>query len=455
MFARNLESWGDRTAVVTKDGRHVTYAELARLADAPWGDLTDPTEPGTLVAIECRNDLSSLAAYLGALRRNCPVLLLDAQLDLSAREAMYAHYGIARVYSDERLTVRSASGPTVHPSVALLLSTSGSTGSPKLVKLSLDNLQSNAESIVQYLGLDQSERPAIVLPMHYSYGLSVINSHLQVGATLLLTDEPVTSKSFWSLFKEQQATSLSGVPTTYAILKQLRFERMDLPSLRTVTQAGGRLPLDLVRWYGELAAARGWRFFVMYGQTEATARIAYLPPEKVLELPDAIGKPVPGGRIELRDDQDQPVTQAGQTGEIVYHGPNVMLGYATSRDELQQGDVQLGALRTGDLAWQDAQGYYHISGRRSRFIKVSGNRMGLDDIEQQLRAQGYDAAVTGEDETLMIALLKDADEAELVQHLFDRYRLRKASVRLLRIDALPLTSAGKIRYDALRELFSF
>jgi len=449
MFAQQLESFGDYPAVALPDGSDVSYVQLAQLADTCYATMAS----GTLVAIECRNTLPVLAAYLGALRCRCPALLLDADLPQDAREQLYAHYGITHIYSPQGWHKRLGSAQTAHPDLALLLSTSGSTGSPKLVRLSARNLHANAVAIADYLALDAKERPITTLPIHYSYGMSVVNSHLQVGATLLLTDASLTAKPFWQFMRERQASSLSGVPAHYQMLTQLRFERMALPHLRTMTQAGGRMTPDLVRRYAQLATERNWRFFVMYGQTEAAPRMAYLPCEQVLQRPDSIGMPVPGGRIELVDSKGHTINEPGQTGEIVYHGENVMLGYANEASDLLLGDTQGGVLPTGDLALRDEAGFLYIQGRLSRFIKIAGNRIGLDDIEMQFSLQGYTLAVTGRDEQLMIAYQGEIDETEFLQLLFTRYHLHRQSVKLMKMDVLPRSVTGKIRYAELQELF--
>jgi len=241
--------------------------------------------------------------------------------------------------------------------------------------------------------------------MHYSYGLSVLNSHFLVGATVLLNAQPVTVRRFWEMLRRCAATSFAGVPTFYNMLRQLRFEHMPLPaSLRTLTQAGGSLSPEIARWLAELALSRSQKLFLMYGQTEATARIAYVPPERLLDKIGSIGIAIPGGELELMDENNTPVTTAGAIGELCYRGPNVMLGYATVVADLACPDTQNSYLRTGDLAWRDEEGYYFMAGRLHRFIKLFGNRIALDEIEAQLSAAGHDVAVTGRDDLLVIAL---------------------------------------------------
>ncbi|CAG2158752.1 AMP-binding protein [Cupriavidus numazuensis] len=450
MFAARLQSFGERLALVLEDGRTLTYAQLAQRADDVYVGAAIPL--GALVAIECENTLASVAAYLGALRNGYPALLVDAQLDEQLRRRLYDHFDVSHVHdSGGNWISLGRPAPEVHPDVAVLLSTSGSTGSPKLVKLTAANLDANAASIVHYLELGPEERPITSLPIHYSYGLSVLNSHLSVGATVLLTGQPVTARKFWDLFREHGATSLAGVPTIYSMLKQLRFERMELPSLRTMTQAGGRLGPDMTRWFGELAQSRNQRFFVMYGQTEATARISYVPPHKLPEKIGSIGVAIPGGKLEIIGEDGNVTSAFGETGELRYTGPNVMMGYANDVEDLAEPDALNGVLLTGDLAMRDEDGFFHIVGRIKRFIKVFGNRIGLDEVEMQLRDDGYDVAVTGRDDLLVIAVRGGNEDTKdkLTAHASARYRLHRSAIRVHAVEDFPLSTAGKVQYAEL------
>lgn len=454
-FAARLEQFGNRPALILEDGKTVRYKELARQADAVFRAPGAPVVARTLVAVECDNNPASVAGYLGALRNGFPVLLVSAQLARELRAQLYAHFKVPLVWTATgRWQSRRCQGPRVHPDLALLLSTSGSTGSAKLVRLTLASLEANARSIAEYLQLDERERPVTTLPIHYSYGLSVLNSHLSVGASLLLTSHPVTARRFWDQFREQQATSFAGVPATYAMLRQLRFERTALPSLRSMTQAGGRLAPALVRWFGELAALRGQRFVVMYGQTEAAPRMAYVPPRRVLEKAASIGVPIPGGRLELVHADGSIIGTAGATGELRYTGPNVMMGYATGPADLAAGDTQGGVLHTGDLAWRDDEGYFYLAGRLRRFIKIFGNRIGLDDVEAQMRDKGFDIAVTGRDDLLLAAVrgaASDADRHALTAHIASLYRIHHSAIRVVPVETFPVSLTGKVRYADLLE----
>ncbi len=332
--------------------------------------------------------------------------------------------------------------------LALLLTTSGSTGSPKLVRLSYENVLANAESIAEYLNINAEERPVTSLPMFYSYGLSVVHSHLLRGATLLLTDEPVVQRKFWNFVKEMRATSMAGVPYTYEILKRLRIFDMDLPDLKVFTQAGGKLNAEVVREYIDYAERNGKRFIVMYGQTEATARMSYLPFERAAEKYRSIGHPIPGGRFRLVDEEGRNIEGSGIDGELVYEGPNVSLGYAETPEDLSKGDENNGVLYTGDIARRDDEGFYYITGRKKRFVKIFGNRVNLDAVEQMVKEITLSTACIGVDDKITV-FITDADKRQEVadmlrertgwQHVFD----------VLVIEEIPKNTSGKIQYTAL------
>ena len=363
-------------------------------------------------------------------------------------EEVYACYGW-------KLFATGYPNATLYEKLALLLPTSGSTGSPKLVRQSYRNIESNTASIIAYLNLDASQRPITTLPMHYTYGLSIINTHLAVGATLLLTEKSVLEQGFWDFFQKQGATSFGGVPYTYEMLDKLGLEQMDLPTLRTMTQAGGKLSLKLHKKFAAYAAKRRKEFVVMYGQTEATARMAYLPAEKCIEKSGSMGIAVPGGRFELVDtDGSGSVIEAPDTvGELVYYGENVTLGYASRQSDLCEGDTRGGKLLTGDLAKRDADGYYYIVGRKKRFLKLFGNRIGLDACEQLVRAAfpETDCACVGEDDRMHVFLTKEGAARQVKQYLAKQTKLHPSAFCVHTVAQIPKQDTGKIDYRDLEE----
>ncbi|WP_405659857.1 AMP-binding protein [Streptomyces sp. NBC_01166] len=457
-FFEDLHRFGDRTAVVDDRGRSFSYRELHRTARAFGARL--PRGERSLILLRTSNRTESLVGYLGGILAGHAVLPVDHGIDavLVARlmDAYRPEYvwGTGRetgpalfTMGDHTLTTtRYGTGEPLHADLGAVLLTSGSTGSPKGVRLTRANIAANARSIAEYLGLDETERPVTSLPMSYSYGLSVITSHLHAGATLLLTDASLVRGEFWDFFRKNGATSFSGVPYTYEMLDTLRFASLDLPSLRYFTQAGGRLPAERVERYAAEAERRGARFYVMYGQTEATARIAYLEPGLLASKPGSIGRAVPGGTLYLRDEHGVAVTAPGRTGSLCYEGPNVMQGHAGGRADLARGDELGGVLDTGDLAWADEDGCYYIAGRRGRFVKLSGIRYDLDALELGLAQSGITCACGGSDEQLAVAVEDPALVRQVKQTLRRTFHVDPTQVRVVQVPLISRTATGKIAY---------
>ncbi|MDR3625618.1 MAG: AMP-binding protein, partial [Ignavibacteriaceae bacterium] len=339
-----------------------------------------------------------------------------------------------------------------HPDLAVLLSTSGTTGSPKLVKLTYDNIQANAESIAQYLGIDKNEKPITSLPMSYSFGLSVINSHLLKGAVIICSNKSMVMREFWNTFNHYKCTSFSGVPYNYQMLQRLKFDKMDVPSLKTMTQAGGRLSEEFIKYFYDLTVKKGIRFFVMYGQTEATARISYVPYEKLGEKIGSIGIPIPNGEINIFPDENE-ITASPIQGELIYYGKNVMMGYAENKEDLAKDDELHGVLHTGDLAYKDADGFCYITGRLKRFIKLFGLRVNLDEVEKMIENHfGTAAACYGGDDALKV-LVQSQDKSiiePVKRKIIDTYKIHHTFVVVNCVDTIPVTSSGKKDYTLIQ-----
>jgi len=436
-FVDGWEGHGGRPALIT-DRETVGYADLAGRVAA---EMELVGFGRRLVLIELQNTVAAIVSYLAALRAGHVVLVAS---DGGAREALVAAYdpdvvvgpdagGVWRV-CERRVGTRHV----LHPELAVLLSTSGSTGSPKLVRLSYRNLDANATSIARYLGIGGADRAMTSLPLSYCYGLSVLHSHLTRGAAVVVTGLSVVDPGFWSLARAAGATAFAGVPYTFDLLDRVGFADVELPSLRYVTAAGGKLGADRVRRFAELGRRRGWDLVVMYGATEATARMAYLPADRVVDAPEAVGVPIPGGRFSIDDE-----------GELIYHGPNVMLGYASSAQDFALGRT-VECLRTGDLARCRPDGLYEIVGRRSRFLKLFGLRVDLDQLEHRLRCEdGIAALCSGDDDTgLVVAVAAGTPDPGAV--VCAKVGLPVTAVRTLVFDELPRTANGKPDYARVR-----
>ncbi len=464
-FWNTLEEFGERTALITETGEHISYSALSARAD----EIAGAAGRRCLAFLMCKNCADAVAGYVGFLRHGIVPVLLAENLDKSLLDGLLESYRPAYFYIPNE-KISSLSGEVAWQSgsysllhmpfeqdyelfdeLALLLTTSGSTGSPKLVRQSMGNIEANTRSIVQYLGISPDDRAITTLPMQYTYGLSILQTHLFAGAATILTEKTLMDKSFWSLLREQEATTFGGVPYIYEILKKLRFERMDLPSLRYLTQAGGKLPKELAEEFVNICREKDMKFIVMYGQTEATARMAYLPWEYAHSKAASIGIAIPGGGFWLADAEDNPISKTEITGELVYRGPNVTLGYAESRFDLCKPDENHGELHTGDMAKRDADGFYYIVGRKKRFLKLFGSRVNLDEVEGLLNREGITCACAGVDDRLDI-YITDADKLEKTERFIKEHTaINPNGFRLHVIDAIPRSDSGKVLYSALNE----
>jgi acyl-CoA synthetase (AMP-forming)/AMP-acid ligase II len=405
--------------------------------------------------------------YVTFLNNNYVSLLLNSDIDLVVFENLiniyhpqylwlpdkriqeFKDYENICSYNDYTLIKTNFPLVSMHPDLSILLTTSGSTGSPKLVRLTKKNLRSNAESIVKYLGITKNDRPITSLPMYYSFGLSIINTHLISGSTILLTKSSYIQKEFWNFAKENKCTSFSGVPFTYEILKKINFWKMEILSLKILTQAGGKLNNNLIEYFATTAKQQDIRFYVMYGQTEATARMSYLSHEDTLRKLGSIGIAIPCGIFELRDDSGNTINQSNVVGELVYKGENVCLGYAENINDLQKGDENSGILFTGDLAYRDEDGYYFISGRKKRFLKIYGNRVNLDSLESLLKQEIGEVACVGTDDKLIIYIIEKRKKENVISYIVNKIKINKNIFDVRIIDEIPRSDSGKILYSKL------
>jgi len=467
MHLFELTKYSQNTIAIDSFNKEYSYNDLSLFIK----DIGVVLNRGLMVCL-CKNHISSLFGYLAFIENNIPTIMLDAQQDVGLTNDLIEHYKPNYIwlpddlksgyikndtqelfsYSGYSLLYISNYNHNLHPNLALLLPTSGSTGSPKLVRLTKENLKTNAESIANYLNITSKERPITSLPMHYSYGISVINSHVISGATILLTDYSVIQKEFWNFAKQNEATSMAGVPYIYEMLRRLRVFQMDLPALKTFTQAGGKLNPKLVKEYLELAHQYGKQFIVMYGQTEATARMSYLPFDNALEKYESIGKSIPGGRFILIDSDGNEISNINEDGELVYFGKNVSMGYAEFIDDLAKADENNGMLRTGDVARFDADGYYYITGRLKRFVKIYGNRVSLDEIEHLLKSLIMTCACVGVDDKITVFVSNEVDTEKVIPHLTNKTGLNYRAFAVKQINEIPKNSSGKILYNELMKL---
>ncbi len=449
----------------------LTYAELKNQCDEVSKLIQSVRKK--LVFLFCDNSPSSIIKYVASLRSGNAVYLANSKMDDKLKDSLISVYQPEIILSIEEIhnlpfeyekrnlpdgfyyysLLQPKELPEINKDLAVLLSTSGTTGSPKLVRLSYKNIQANAESIAAYLNIDDSERPITSLPMSYSFGLSVINSHLLKGASIVCTNKSMVMRDFWNTFNQSKCTSFSGVPYNYQMLQRLKFDKLELPTLKTMTQAGGRLSEEYIKYFYEASIAKGIKFFVMYGQTEATARISYVPYEILGEKIGSTGIAIPGGKIKIINNDLEVITPRTE-GELVYSGQNVMMGYASQREDLSKSDELNGELHTGDLAYKDKNGFCYITGRLKRFIKLFGLRVNLDEVEKMIENDfAIPAACLGSDDSLNI-LLQTTEHGfsdKIKKSVVDIYKLHHSVVAVKCVDNIPVTSSGKKDYNLIKE----
>ncbi|MDW7549446.1 AMP-binding protein [Pseudoalteromonas peptidolytica] len=441
------EEYLGHIAVVTENGIAVDYAQLDRDINLYVSLLP---KQRTLVFLFISNTYKDLLWYLSCLRAGHPTLVIDKGVDQKLVTALLEKYS-PNVLVDDAVTILHEVEYDMHPDLAVLISTSGTTGTPKLVKLSKVNLNSNAKSIASYLKLTAEDTAITTLPMSYSFGLSVLHSHLAVGATVVLNEQPIMSREFWQKVENFKVTSFSGVPFTFQMLKKLKYQRFKTDTIRYVAQAGGKLDDETLSYFCDVCKELGQEFYVMYGQTEASPRISYLPFEQLESKIGSIGIAIPGGSLEIYAESEK-VNSPRTEGEIVYKGPNVMMGYAESVVDLALGDINSGELLTGDLGFFDEDGYFYITGRAKRFIKLFGLRINLDAIDSWLMSRQIEAVSTGNDEKLVVFFTGKIDAVSIKQELVTEYKLNANYVIFQGINEIPRKNGGKIDFKPLNIL---
>tara|TARA_B100000787_G_scaffold159548_1_gene137787 strand:- start:674 stop:2077 length:1404 start_codon:yes stop_codon:yes gene_type:complete len=466
MFISNVDNLND-VALIESNGSILTYSDLYKNVS----EFTTFFDDKHLVFIIGENNFATIVCYLSAVESGMVPLLLGSMINQNQLNNLIDVYKPKYIFQKESrssndlnlvsrfgeygLFIRSKSKSIkLHPNLALLLTTSGSTGSPKLVRLTKKNLISNAKSISEYLDIDSDDRAITSLPYNYSYGLSVINTHLSSGGSLVLTNASMMEGNFWQLINKYSVTSLAGVPYNYEMILRLGIDRLEIPSIKKMTQAGGKLSFDKIKKISTTLQKKNIRFYSMYGQTEATARISYLPPEDINNKPGSIGKAIPNGKLWIENKDGELIDQIDSVGELIYSGENVSMGYAKSINDLELGDMNKGILRTGDLAKFDSDGYYYIEGSANRFVKIFGNRISLDSIEEIIINKGFESAATGYDDKLLIYVIHNNNLLTdlLRSDISAEIGINQTAIQINAVSEFPRLNNGKINYNGLTNI---
>lgn len=456
----------EKLAAIDASASSLSYGELCSFAKEVSSDIS----PRSLVFMMTENTVGGIAWIIGLLESGNVPLILNAHTEeelfanmmdiyrpaylcVPAGNSLTGKYeSVKEAYGYVLLSTGNEPCP-MHEDLSHLLPTSGSTGSPKLVRHKYENIDAAALNISTFFELTPEDRPLLVLPLYYTMGLSIVFSHLYAGATVLITNQNMTDRAFWTFIKEKKATSFTGVPYSYEILNLMRFFRMDLPDLKLLTQGGGKMPKALNLKFAEYCRDNGKKWIATYGQSEGTARMAWLPAEYAVDKVGSIGKAVPNGELSLVDMDGNLITEPNVQGEMCYRGKNVTMGYARKREDLMLGDERHGYMKTGDLAYRDEDGCYYIVGRMGRFLKLFGMRIGLDECEQIIKAKyPVECACTGTDEKMFVYITDESLTAGVKDELVAKTKLVATAFEIRVIPAIPKNEAGKVLYSKLNEL---
>ncbi len=462
MFIELEKREKEKIAAIDTAGREVTYGGIIEFAEK-WKEKIGER---CMILIIASNSIGSLTGYLSCMINKDVPLMVGSGIKKDALAHLVDTYhpkylwmpegmeyeGAEKIWSEQGYCLvgtRLEQYP-MFEELSLLLTTSGSTGSPKLVRHSYGNLEAQARNISAFFELTEADRPLVSLPMQYTMGISSINSHLYVGATLLLTDESMLSPIFWKFVSEQKASSITGVPYSFEMMYRLRIYNKKFPDLNLLTQGGGKLSRDIQVKFAEYIQQNGGRYIATYGQTEGSARMAYLPAEYAISKCGSIGKAIPNGKLYLVDDDGNMIENADTKGEMVYEGPNVTLGYAECGEDLIKGDENHGKLYTGDIAYKDEDGMFYIAGRKKRFLKLFGHRVSLDECEQLIKSEyAIECACTGDDKKLRIYLTDEKYQKLVKDYVLDHTELYADAIEVNILENIPKSEAGKILYSQL------
>jgi len=462
-FFNRIEKFGSNICFIDENKKKVLYNNVFKKSETLCKNL----QSRNLIVVLAENQTEFIVGYMGFFRKGLVQMLLDSKITNNLLKDLIKTYVPKYIFLPTHrkddienyevmnkmnnyvlLKLNKDNFYSINNDLALLLSTSGSTGSKKFVRISYENIYQNTKDIIDFLKIDVNHRTVTTMPPFYTYGLSVINTHLVAGASIVITNSRVTEKAFWKLINDQKVTSFAGVPYFYEILNKIRFDQLSLPHLKYFTQAGGALRKDLIEYFLKYSEENKKQFIVMYGQTEATARMTYLPYEMSKKKIGSVGIPIPGGKIHLRNDK----SSSDKSGEIIYEGKNVSMGYAKNIEDLSKENENQGVLETGDLATKDNDGYIYIVGRKSRDVKLFGHRISLDEIEKILLQKGYNCLCCGSDNKVTIFHIDETYNREVLQYLARTTNIHLNCFKLKHIKKFPLNENGKISYKKLEKL---
>lgn len=456
------QQFNQNNALILKDNLSISYKNLVKEIENFSFNIKDRS----LVFLQCQNNFEAIVGYLGSIKSNCVVSLIDENIDINSFTKLINDYYPDYIFFDKKnikslsdfstiytfgsyslLKTKNQKKKILNDHLSLLISTSGSTGSSKLVRQSLSNINNNTDSIVNYLKILETDITITTLPMSYVYGLSIINTHLSQGATVVMNTESVIRKEFWNNLQKNKVTNFGGVPYIYSILEKIDFKSFDLQNLKYTTQAGGKINKHTVKNIIKKFSPINAKLYLMYGAAEATARMSYLPWENIDKV-ESIGKPIPGGEFVLKDLNNKTIQDANIHGNLIFKGKNVCMGYANSYEDLSKEDENKGILETGDIAYKDKDNFYYLVGRKDRYIKIYGMRINLQELEDIVSNLGFEnICMQNKENTIEVFIKGKFDLKKLKNNLVNKTKIHPSVFVIESVEEFSLNKNLKFSYN--------
>lgn len=462
----NLENYKKSIALVEKE-KKITYEELIRNSYK----FENFFKKKSLVLILCKNNIDTITAYIATVRSGSVAMLINDSLNINLIKKIIIDYNpeylfsnknhqICKLFKKECLNFKSSClrksikkiNYKINSQLSLLLSTSGTTGSSKHVRISQLNLISNTEAIIKSLKVKKKDITVTTLPLNYSYGMSIINTHLNRGSTIILNEESILKRNFWSLLKKNKVTSFGAVPFLIEAIVKFKLFKYFNKHLTYITQAGGALDVLIKKKFIDICNFKKIKFITMYGTTEASPRVSCLPWKYLISKTNSIGIPIKECKIFIVNENGNKIKESNKVGEIYIKGKNICLGYANTYKDLKKGNENNFLFKTGDLGMFDADGFFYITGRKKRIIKLYGHRVNLDDIEKLLKQNNIENICWGKDDKLYIFVKSFKSKKIIIKLMKYETSINVNNYKIYKLKFFPKNSSGKITYNELEKL---
>ena len=465
---KSFNKYSKNIAIIDKEYSNLTYKKVLIETDK----IREKIKKRSLILIVSENSLGSLLAYIFCIINNHVGIIVDLKTTKQNILKIFKEYQPNYIFISKKnnsifkkvcsekyiffdqslMKNKLTKEKKMNKNLSLLLSTSGSMGSIKFVKLSTSNLKYNTDSIINYLKINKKDSAITNLPISYSYMLSIINTHFEVGGSIVISKYSLVEKKFWETLKNSKSTSFNGVPYTYEMLSKIGLKNIKIDTLKYLTLAGGKLENDELKEIIKFCKKNNLNFFSMYGQTEASPRISYLKPEFSQKKIGSIGKGIPGSKMYIINNTGKKILKPFVEGEIICEGKNVFMGYSKDYNDLKNANEENYKLKTGDLGYFDKNGFFYITSRISRIAKIFGNRVDLGALESLMSQKSYKVACLSDNKIVFIFIEKKYNKTNLINTISKITNLSINSFELIKLKYLPRTANNKISYSELKKI---